>query len=89
MDDELHDTIRSAVSDALATAEKSYVRGLFYLFGVFVLFTIVPDYLSTRPWVNKLIYSIKFSVDSSQVIQTVGGPPSDCDFLKSPIDIKC
>lgn len=91
-EDDLYDTIHSAVSDALAAQPKpkqrNYGMDLLYFVGAIMLFTVVPDSYSRKPWVNKFIYSIRYSVDSSQVIQTMSGPPSDCDFSKAPIGVK-
>jgi hypothetical protein len=90
-EDELYDTIHSAVSDALAAQPKkksTLSSELLVFIGFIVLITVVPDSISRKQWFNKLIFSVEYSVNSSQVIQTMSGPPSDCDFLKAPIGVK-
>jgi hypothetical protein len=86
-DKELYDTIRRAVEDALEKHRKQFAEVAFVFF-LFWFGSSMWDWVSYAPWMNKLRYSIWYSVDDSQVIQTDKKPPSDCDFLKAPIGNK-
>jgi hypothetical protein len=91
-DDELYDTIHSAVRDALAEQPKKnqknqVVEAAILLCGISLGIAMI-DYLSHASWVNRFRYSIWYSVDTTQVKQFQEKPPSDCDFLKAPIGLK-
>ncbi len=87
-DDELYDTIHSAVRDALAEQhKKNPALEILYLLLAVWLGIAALDYLSYARWVNKFRYAIWYSIDGSQVQQSEGKPPSDCDFLKAPIGL--
>jgi hypothetical protein len=86
-DDELYDTIHSAVRDALS-AHKNPVTEAASLLLIVWLGIAAVDYLSHARWVNKFRYAVWYSVDCSQVKQSEDKPPHDCDFLKAPVGSK-
>ncbi len=86
-EDELYNTIHKAVRDALEHRGNPIFEAAYFL--AFLFFAIAAvDYLSYARWLNKLRYSIWYTVDSSEVQQPQDKPASDCDFLKAPIGIK-
>lgn len=87
MDDKLYDTIHRAVEDALVKHRKQFTDvGL--LICIFWFGSMMWDYFSYAPWVNRFRYSVWYSVDDSQLKQSQDKIPSDCDFLKAPIGRK-
>jgi hypothetical protein len=89
-DDELYDTIHSAVKDAQDSQPKQknqVVEAAFLLCCAWGGIAFV-DYLSRARWANKILYGVWYSVDSGQVIQPEDKPPTDCDFLRAPIGLK-
>lgn len=91
-ENELYETIHSAVSEALAQRPKKeqknhVIEAATTLFCIWLGIAVV-DYFSYAPWVNRFRYSVWYSVDNSQVIQTQKKSPSDCDFLEAPIGHK-
>jgi hypothetical protein len=97
MNDELYETIREAVRDALPKQPKAeppkkepknqILEAAFIFFAGWFGITMM-DYLSHARWLNKFRYAVWYSVDSSQIQQPEDKPPSDCDFLKAPIGLK-
>ena len=93
-EDRLYETINRAISDALDRHErnregqKSHVLEAILAVCCLFLFLLAFDYLSYAPWINSIRYSIWFHVDSAQVKQLEDKPPTDCDFLTSPIGKK-
>lgn len=93
-EDPLYNTINRAVTDALELhvrrhgEEKSHVLEALVLILCLWLILLLSDYFSYAPWINRVRYSLWFHVDRSQVQQYEDKPPSDCDFLTSPLGSK-
>jgi hypothetical protein len=93
-DDRLYRTIHRAVTDALEQHERNVehhrnhavdvILVLLFLWSLF----LASDYFSYAPWINRLRYSLWYRMDKSQIVQYEDEPPSDCNFLKSPIGSK-
>jgi hypothetical protein len=92
MDRDLYDTIHHAVKKALdeqpKKEDKNHIVEVTLMICVVWVLSSALDYFSYARWVNKFRYDIWYNVDSSQVKQFQDKPPSDCDFLKSPIGRK-
>jgi hypothetical protein len=93
-EDPLYNTVNRAVTDALELhvkrhgEEKSHVLEALLIILCLWLVLLISDYFSYAPWINSLRYSAWFHVDRTQVLQYEDKPPSDCDFLSSPIGYK-
>jgi hypothetical protein len=90
--DKSYDTIFHAVRDALAEhtdkdKKNPLIEAGAFLFGAWLLIVSL-DYLSYARWMNKLRYAFWYSAELNQVQQSEDKPPSDCNFLRSPVGDK-
>ncbi len=90
--DEVYDAVHQSVSDALAEDRKTrksndFSSTIWSIAGIWFLFLFI-HYLGWARWVNQMRYSVSEDVPYTQVHQFQDRPPSDCDFLRSPIGEK-
>jgi hypothetical protein len=86
--DELHETIESAVTAAIRKLANKLFNSVLYGSVAVVVYISSIEYFSQARWVNKIRYSVWYSTDSDEIKQFQEKAPSDCDFFKAPMGDK-
>lgn len=90
-DQRLQSAIYRAVTEALEHHDREHrhpILDTILLISVLWILFLSSSYFSYAPWINRLRYSLWYHVDRSQIVQYEDKPPSDCDFLESPVGDK-